>query len=758
MKKTLLATAIATTLAITGCDSDSINSSANPSPDTIPKTTVSFDPTKGEVSTPTDFLVSPVTGLLDIPADKQGDIYDSLRSLDGWGVSSPINLDMVFPGRQYGSITLDADSLDADAFILLEQGQTTPLQLGDDYILTAGSDGLVVVPKKPLKPGQKYLFVITDELEDSLGRPVEASQMYQLLADSNTSVDQLTADPVLRGKLSAIQSALTGIETGLSPLVGDDDIIYAGSFTTQTVGQVITEVMTQIETDNPALTSVEDAQAALSLPDSKLSTFLTATGNSDQAIAATQQHDPLIYFGSLALNYYLDTPDATCMTAIAARGSCDALESYWKNSGGVSPRPGNYKPVPQSTQNAQVFISLPDESAGVVKPASGWPVALYVHGITSYKETAVAIAGNLAAQGIALVAIDLPLHGARSLDLLDADQLPGTDGVYDITATDTDGEGPYANGTPLVFANLGALRTVRDNLKQSTNDILTLRRALENVTSPTSLDFDNDKVSLLGVSLGSIIGTSVVGAADMFTAANPTNTNFQFNAAALTVGGSQAAAIMGYSNSFGADVKSALQANDGFSEAVAETLGYTPDQLKGLRDGTNEEKAKFQRLADLAYGSFASGFISGAQQVIDSADSVAWVGKISQATPVLATQVIGNGVNLQDQTVPNSTAEKGFPLGGTSPWVQLLGLTQSSSATTATPVKAYTNFMLGKHTSLLDPAEDSALNLDAPSAAAATAEMQTQVISFIKSEGLALQGSATNNGAPTGQLNTTVVQ
>jgi len=47
--------------------------------------------------------------------------------------------------------------------------------------------------------------------------------------------------------------------------------------------------------------------------------------------------------------------------------------------------------------------------------------------------------------------------------------------------------------------------------------------------------------------------------------------------------------------------------------------------------------------------------------------------------------------------------------------------------------------MVGKHTSLLDPSAQEGITQDAASALAATTEMQTQVISFLKSGGQAVQ-------------------
>lgn len=723
MKKTLVATAVASALFLSGCDSDSINQGAAPNVSDIPETTVMFNPIAGELSTPTDLLMNPTTGLVSIP--KAGDIYESLSSLDGWGLGSPISIGMVFPDRQYGSIKLDPTSAEsAEAVVLMEQGQSTPLTYGIDYIVKTSSSGLVVIPLKPLKPSQRYLFAVTDKVQDTLGRKIEASQYYSLLSNASTDVTQLTTDPTAQAKLSAIQSAISGIDAGLTPLAGDNDIVYSGSFTTQSVGKVMQELMSDINSATPSITNVSAV--------ADLKNFLLAAGKTEaEASAATVAHNPTISYGNLTLPYYLETPNpaSNCAPAtLAATKTCDGLISHFKAADGSNLGPvSGYAPNKVSDTAVKVFVSTPNGAA----PAGGWPVAIYVHGITSYKETAAAIASNLAAQGIALVAIDLPLHGARSIDF-------NADGVYEITATDSSSGAAYVNGSPLAFANLGALQTVRDNLKQSISDILTLRRSLEGNT----LNLNADNVSLLGVSLGSIISTGVLGASDSYdsnrdgTPDDDASNPFDFQAAALTVGGSQAAAIMGYSNTFGPVVKAALKNSDAFAAGVASNLGYSAQDFIALR--TNEPET-YSSLANVAYPAFVSSFVAGAQQVIDSSDALAWASKVKSDTPVLVTQIIGNGVNLSDQTVPNNLATSGFPLAGTTPWTSILGLSKASTTTSGASLKVYTNFMVGKHTSLLDPSAQEGITQDAASALAATTEMQTQVISFLKSGGQAVQ-------------------
>ena len=70
------------------------------------------------------------------------------------------------------------------------------------------------------------------------------------------------------------------------------------------------------------------------------------------------------------------------------------------------------KPRPQGTNNVQFSLFLPTGSA----PLGGWPVAIFGHGFTDWKNGAPpALAGTLAQNGIATVAINVVGHGGGPL-------------------------------------------------------------------------------------------------------------------------------------------------------------------------------------------------------------------------------------------------------------------------------------------------------------------------------------------------------
>ncbi|MCV6069110.1 hypothetical protein OFP26_26350, partial [Escherichia coli] len=101
-----------------------------------------------------------------------------------------------------------------------------------------------------------------------------------------------------------------------------------------------------------------------------------------------------------------------------------------------------------SLENVEFLLFTPQN--GVAKD-----VVIYQHGISSAKENAYAFAFNMVQTGVAVIAIDLPIHGTRSLD-----------------------EQRSANANVLAYLNLSNLAVARDNLRQSVLDVLGLRASL----------------------------------------------------------------------------------------------------------------------------------------------------------------------------------------------------------------------------------------------------------------------------------------
>ena len=167
-------------------------------------------------------------------------------------------------------------------------------------------------------------------------------------------------------------------------------------------------------------------------------------------------------------------------------------------------------------------------------------------------------------QNIAVVAIDLPLHGERGFpDFL----------------TDSDNPG--------IYANLAFLSTARDNVRQSSADLLGLRAALAfaNRKAAATIGVGKDlKVSFVGHSLGGIAGTNFVAIANEISDyVGIDNSMFKIDETILGMAGSMIAHIMLESAAFGPIVKHDVAVSG------SPTLSAAFEQFKPLCEDSSEK-------------------------------------------------------------------------------------------------------------------------------------------------------------------------
>jgi fermentation-respiration switch protein FrsA (DUF1100 family) len=158
-----------------------------------------------------------------------------------------------------------------------------------------------------------------------------------------------------------------------------------------------------------------------------------------------------------------------------------------------------------------VTVYLP----GGVRPAAGWPVAIFGHGFANDRHVVpMLVAGTLARFGYATVALDVVGHGGGphgTLTVLRTGQEPvtlpaGGRGV------DQNGDGRIGS-TEGVGADGGsafALVSNRDGLRQTTADLMQLVRAIRrgvDVDGDGQQDLDRERIAYFGQSFGGIYGT-----------------------------------------------------------------------------------------------------------------------------------------------------------------------------------------------------------------------------------------------------------
>ncbi|WP_017111984.1 VolA/Pla-1 family phospholipase, partial [Vibrio tasmaniensis] len=363
-----------------------------------------------------------------------------------------------------------------------------------------------------------------------------------------------------------------------------------------------------------------------------------------------------------------------------------------------------YSPVPQIKSLESVEFLLFTKNMKTPKN-----VVIYQHGITSAKENAYAFAYNLVDDDTAVLAIDLPIHGTRSLD-------------------DT----RSANANVLAYLNLTNLPVARDNVRQSALDVMALRASLAAslkagllASSPLSAFNLNtgSQVKFLGHSLGGIVGTTAVAASNRTLGSPTADALYSFSSAAFENSGGQISNLLLGSTEFGPQVKHnvALSASTEYASFASATCASLSDKICYE---TFESNATTAQLAVMtaAFQQFAYA----AQTVLDTIDPFTNADHLlSSGSPVLPIYM---GQVQGDDTVPNSVASA--PFAGTTPLATKLGLTVVDSANlTPEGSKDFVKFSdVASHSTFVIPQDDTT---PVPVDAAHHASMQAQALDFL---------------------------
>lgn len=792
MKKMLLSLSV--TAALAGCGGgETLEDVKNDSVTVIPKATVKFDPANGVISVPNDLLMSGTQdGTLNIP----GELNDAnvsipraayanpqlaLGALDGWSTQVPFKIDLTFPPN----VSLDATSAGTPGSVRIfevimgasltdEQCSQAPagaacklvgeLQFGVDFITQASGDAVAVIPLKPFKAGSSYINVLTTELKDSQGRAIEPSSTYATVKQEA---------PLITPSQLALQGAVNSYENVVvsSGNITKDEIIFSAAMTMQSAGPVLGTIkkLLAASLQNPNLT-----KPVLSIPNQDMTTVKEKFSYFPDVFAGVQYQR-----GSINLPQYLGTPtgkensdlndtywQGMCDNAVAVLGykaqagaafptdpisendgACAALsDGKLRDLGLDSTRHlTKYNSIPkvQSMANVPVQVTKPIlpiingvraslELAPIAMPESGWPVVIMQHGITTQKESMLALTAQLSIQGFATIAIDHPRHGERGIDVDD-------DGEDDFNAT---------TGSVLSYMNLSSLLVARDSLRQSAADLLALRLGINFSGDPTLNPRD---VSYVGHSLGSIVAPAFIAQANS-PMAETLDPLFNVNTVALASGGGGIASFLLESPAFGPFIQGSVLSQAGTTEAtefnaflqgdaISNCGVLLPNMQDFLSCGYTEYATALTMAGETGKLANIKGvmtqFAFAAQTALDSGDPTNYAATVKALeTPVYMNVVVGDGAgNKSDQVIPPSVASN--PLAGSSPLANFMGLdtVSTSQAPSATPSSYLVKFTKGHHGSVLTPAPSEEAGSDAAGSLAANSEMQLQIATYLAARG-----------------------
>ncbi len=664
--------------------------------------TAIFSPSTGAIPLPNNLLLSGTTDLtLNPPVanpNNFGDPLVAISALDGWSTVAPWSMSFSAPPAPASVVAgqsirvFEVQLSGPGGGVIGVVRELTPGSQFVTAVVPSDPTGRTVgiVPTQPLKQLTSYLAIVTDGITDARGNDVTPDQTYFLTKrTSPLCVGGQTTDPLIPSATACALEPLrqlTNSQLGAAAAVGINpaDVVVSWTMTTQSITPVLQAVRSRVQ---PSISQI------------------VPTGLTTAAVGLPPIAD--IYVGFIALPYYLVPPSASNPTG--------PLTGFWKaapgayvppfNQAGLSPASTNITafnpfPVANATVQVPVLMTVPNAASGRTKPAAGWPLSIFQHGVTRNRTDALAISATMASQGIAVIAIDQPLHGISPGNSDFASTSPfyisaanpltapffaagvrertfDVDYINNATgAAGPDGV-PDPSGTHNI--NLSSLLTARDNLRQAVADLFVVAATAPriDIDANGAGDFDSARMSFVGQSLGSIVGTP-------FIALEPT-----VNVATLSVPGGGIARLLDGSPTFGPRIRAGLAA------------------AAGLQPNT------------LAYDQF----MGAAQQAVDSGDPINY-GFASAQNAILLHEVVGGGSVLPDQVIPNSVP--GAPLAGTEPMIRALGLPSiTASVQAANGVRGVVRFTAGDHGSLLSPAASGA----------ATAEMQGQMASMTVSAG-----------------------
>lgn len=795
MKKLVISLAIVSALSLSACDSETVEDVKKEVAENdnaiVASARVVFDPANGVLSVPNDLLFSGTTdGTLNLPVDDATDYADptvAMSALDGWSTTNPFSLAIDFPAGSELEASSVASGASVKIYETLMGGDTgceevplgaacsvvSELTFGIDFIAQAVDNNIAVIPLKPFKAKTSYILALTNNLTDTNGKSVAASTTYESVRQS------ISTNPLATEAQLGLQAVINSYESAIVSAGADhDSLIYTMALTTQSTTDVLSTVKGLLaaplaQGGMPPVIAVEPALYTISqvlFPEG-------APSASIDALYSTGKY----HTGSITLPYYLGVPsmanpkapvndwwkslcdsgailagyvaaggtlpegplstsDGVCMSVglrdvssvvvldvdrhltkyspiVAARGDSDMP---WISNPGKLDVQMTTPVISATTDAVRASFGLP---ALATMPEGGWPVVILQHGITSKKEHMLAVTGILSAFGFATVAIDHPLHGSRGFDL-------NADGTDDINASTV---------SATHYMNLASLLTTRDNLRQSTADILGLRLGLNAlVIGDGSGDAINSmNVHFLGHSLGAIAGINFLSLTNTTLGNETLDAMFAVKTNSLASPGIMIANFLMESGAFSNVIKASLTYS-----ASADFQAYVGQVHSGESEPTTEELVTYylgfydlltESQAEELEATFSS-FTFAAQTIIDAGDPANYAAAMAaSSTPTHLIEIVGDGGdNLSDQVIPNSVSTT--PFGGTEGAISLLGLPSISSSTQGESVSGAVRFLFGHHSSILRPnAQEDALPTENESAV--STEIQGEMAGFFLSNG-----------------------
>ncbi|MCP3672840.1 MAG: hypothetical protein GY829_00015, partial [Gammaproteobacteria bacterium] len=496
--------------------------------------TYSLSPTT-DIPVPNDLLFGDSDLTLNFQPDDPDNFADpkvAMGALDGWSSISPLSIsfhsndsdlaidpDTVVGGSTvhvYKVIVLREEALSGTGIILptgpvtsVERELTANLEY---VVLASSSTSIAILPTVPFEQQESYMVVVTNGLLDSDGLPVLNDSQYAI-AKSRDAIDPDSSV----GALEPVRQLVNAMEDAAAAEgVPHANIILSYQFTVQSMGTVLSSAKT-LYIDGPLAAGATPFTSFSNL--NVDTTDITGQGAAD------------LYKGMIAIPYMLGVPSPANEEAPLNTFWIAAPELPTGTNGAMEPNPyqlalgdnltyANSYPKVNTVELAPLLVSMP-KVANCPKPAAGYKVAIFQHGITGNRTNALGIVDALAASCTAVVSMDQPIHGIsedNDLHLLVQQLSGGAIGLFEGYTegglrertfgidfmNNTTGELGIPDGTPDPSGgwtiNLSNLLVSRDNVRQAIFDLLLLEKAIASmdIDGDGDADFDSTNISFVG--------------------------------------------------------------------------------------------------------------------------------------------------------------------------------------------------------------------------------------------------------------------
>jgi hypothetical protein len=414
------------------------------------------------------------------------DDLEVLNTLDGFGLQTRISIP--FDGQ------IDPATINSHTVFLIRLQANADGSAGtigiNQIVWDPATLTLHVETDELLRQHERYAVIVTRGVRDAVGRRVKATKAFKHL---RTDVAAWYRDQLVEALHRAAQIG-----------IGEQDIVVASVYTTQSVTSVMERIRDQIKSGTPTPAN-----------------FAIGPGG-ERAVFDLAKVTGIVHNRHVGVNP--DVFDSTTSIDVkplknVVPGAIEKIAYGYYASPDYMVHPGEYIPavgtrsgIPPVQRYSDIYFTLYLPSGA--RPAAGWPVTLIAGGTSNNQHTTSGnFAAKLAARGIACIGINHvgqgygPL-GTLTVNLADGSNLTIPDAGR---AIDQDGDGTIANteggeaAAPRAWTIAG-----RDGHRQTVIDFMQLVQVIKagmDVDGDTIADLDPSRIYFVGASAGSMIGT-----------------------------------------------------------------------------------------------------------------------------------------------------------------------------------------------------------------------------------------------------------